>query len=138
MKFDAEQILIQAEVPPTLQRVAILTDLYENRTHTTIDEMLERLKAKFPKFTQRTIYNTLNLYVEKQLISGLTIDERCMRYDFNRQFHAHFRCRNCGRIWDFDTKNPKLKLPFAAKIDETQFYAFGICKECEKKLTNNN
>ena len=94
--FTAEAYLKAAGITPTLQRTIVMDDLYHNRTHATIEEIYERLSAHYPKVTQRTIYNTINLFVAKGLVSELTIDEKCARYDFDTSVHTHFQCTDCG------------------------------------------
>ncbi len=134
--FDAEKRLLEAGIAPTLQRLAVLEDLYKHRTHATTDEILSRLRQRFPKFTQRTVYNALNLFVEKGVIATISIDENCARYDYMTDFHAHFRCRECGTIFDIDMQPMSAKMPFAAKIDSEQHFLYGICNDCQKKQQN--
>ena len=133
---NAEKYLAAYGIAPTLQRIAVIDDLYHHRTHATVDEILGRLSQKYPKFTQRTVYNALNLFVEKGLISELNIDGVSAHYDFDVQFHGHFRCTHCGRIFDFKMRQPRAAAQSCGRVESAQYYAYGICSDCIKKEKN--
>lgn len=128
---NAETYLADHGIAPTLQRIAVIDDLYRHRTHATADEILARLCRQYPKFTQRTVYNALNLFVEKGLVSALNIDGVSTRYDFDTRFHGHFRCTRCGRIFDFALRRPE-GVP-CGHVESAQYYAYGVCDECAEK-----
>ncbi|MGN0187642.1 MAG: Fur family transcriptional regulator [Paludibacteraceae bacterium] len=136
--FTAEAYLSAAGISPTMQRTMVLNDLYYHRTHATIDEICERLRTRYPRFTQRTVYNTLNLFVSKGLVSELTIDNKCSRYDFDTRFHAHFQCTHCGTIFDIYTTKMQYKLPHGCIGNTEQHYIYGICAACNKQQNRTN
>lgn len=127
---NAETYLADHGIAPTLQRIAVIDDLYSHRTHATADEILERLCSRYPKFTQRTVYNALNLFVEKGLVSELNIDGVSARYDFDTRFHGHFRCTHCGRIFDFAMCRLAANSVPCGRVESAQYYAYGVCRTC--------
>ncbi len=131
--IDAETYLTAYGIVPTLQRIAVVDDLYRHRTHATADEILERLCQKYPKFTQRTVYNALNLFVEKGLIAALNVDGASTHYDFDAQFHGHFCCTQCGRIFDFKMRQPRAAARACGRVESAQYYAYGLCNACTEK-----
>ena len=93
------------------------------------------LKDDIPTLSKTTVYNTLNLFIEKGIALLITIDESETRYDADTKKHGHFKCRSCGKVVDFD-----LQFETAAsealkgfQIDEQQVYYFGQCDACKER-----
>ena len=61
-----KQYLIEKDIKPSVQRLAVMTYLLEHRTHPTVDEIYSELQDKIPTLSKTTIYNTLKLFVEKK------------------------------------------------------------------------
>ena len=112
--FTAEAYLKAAGITPTLQRTIVMDDLYHNRTHATI-------------------YNTINLFVAKGLVSELTIDEKCAHYDFDTSVHTHFQCTDCGTIFDVHSTRMRYRLPRGFTLQTEQHCTYGICAACNRK-----
>ncbi len=135
-----KQYLLERDIKPSVQRIAVMTYLLEHRTHPTVDEIYLELQDKIPTLSKTTIYNTLKLFVEKKAILSLTIDEKMVRYDGYRQRHAHLFCHGCGKVVDVPLEY-NVELPQTEKTKgfadvETQVYHKGYCAECleAKKL----
>lgn len=71
-----------------------------NRTHPTADEILVSARRKCPTVSRATVYNTLNLLVEKKLISMQTLREGAVVFDPNVQRHHHLIDEETGDIYD--------------------------------------
>lgn len=129
------EYLESKEIKPSLQRIAVMTFLFENRTHPTADEIFGALSPKIPTLSRTTVYNTLDLLVKKGAIIMIDIDTKHKRYDGDISLHAHFKCDTCERIEDIEIKESTLtnsNAPQGAKIRDTQLLYKGICKECNK------
>ena len=63
-----KQYLLERDIKPSVQRIAVMTYLLEHRTHPTVDEIYLELQDKIPTLSKTTIYNTLKLFVEKKAI----------------------------------------------------------------------
>ena len=125
-------------IRPSVQRIAIMRYLLKNLTHPTADEVFESLRRQIPTLSKTTVYNTLKLFVENGAAIYIGIDEKNARFDGVINPHAHFRCKDCGRIIDLPM-NPDYFLPkdFSGTIDETYFYLKGLCEKCKRsKLAN--
>jgi Fur family transcriptional regulator, peroxide stress response regulator len=125
--------LRQFSIKPSVQRSAVMDFLLKNRTHPTIDEIYSALSPMMPTLSKTTVYNTLDLFVERGAVRALAIDEKNARYDVDISAHAHFLCRNCGAICDiFDLKPTLFQLPETSKlkIDSVEISYFGICESC--------
>ncbi len=131
-------------IKPSVQRIAIMSYLMEHHTHPTVDEIYTALAPAIPTLSKTTVYNTLKLLSEQGAAQTLTIDERNTCYDANTTPHAHFLCKQCGKIYDVEYDQEKLneiknENVNGLTIQETHYYFKGICKQCmeEKRLNNN-
>jgi Fe2+/Zn2+ uptake regulation proteins len=125
--------LRQFSIKPSVQRSAVMDFLLKNRIHPTIDEIYSALSPMMPTLSKTTVYNTLDLFVERGAVRALAIDEKNARYDVDISAHAHFMCRNCGAIRDiFDLKPTLFQIPDTDKfkIDSVEISYFGVCGNC--------
>lgn len=134
-KEASKEILLKHGLKPTFQRLAIYDFLDENRIHPTVDQIYNNLHHKIPTISKTTIYNTLNIFLQKNLIQELTISGTEMHYDINVSPHHHFYCTNCRRVIDLDIDYPndhdEIKMVNGHLIQEVHVYFKGICKDCK-------
>ncbi|NLW55308.1 MAG: transcriptional repressor [Firmicutes bacterium] len=119
-------------IRPTHQRLEILKYLAEHRVHPTAEMIYSSLKTEIPTFSKTTVYNTLKLLEKKGVISALATVEDQIRYEANLTPHGHFKCIQCGRLFDFELTGV---LPPRTEIDghqvlECQVMVKGICRQC--------
>jgi Fe2+ or Zn2+ uptake regulation protein len=131
----ARQYLLSFGVRPSVQRVAVMDYLMNHRTHPTAEEIYGALKERIASLLRMTVYNTLKMLSGVRAVREIDIDGHTMRYDGFTDFHAHFMCRNCGRIEDIAIADPA---PFSAveatgTVDDMQFLLKGCCAKCAKK-----
>lgn len=126
-------------VKPTLHRIKILEYLQENMSHPTVDRIYEDIVKIIPTISKTTVYNTLKIFVEHEIITELTITGNETHYEMNHdnEQHHHFYCTQCKTIYDIEsdcdhqcTKKTEIG---GNKINSYQCYYRGICKECLKK-----
>jgi len=97
---DAISILRQCAIQPTPQRIAVVEYVLKSKTHPSADEVLSYARKKCPTVSRATVYNTLNLLVEKRLIGMQTIKEGAVVFDPNLKRHHHFVDDETGDIYD--------------------------------------
>jgi Fe2+ or Zn2+ uptake regulation protein len=97
---DAIDILRDCGIQPTPQRIAVVECVLNNKFHPTADEVLERARRKCPTVSRATVYNTLNLLVEKGLLRTQLLREGTVVFDPNVQKHHHFIDEKTGVIYD--------------------------------------
>ncbi len=97
---DPIAILRQCQVQPTPQRIAVVECVLKSKTHPTADEVLVFARKKCPTVSRATVYNTLNLLVEKGLIGTQTLREGAVVFDPNVERHHHFIDQETGEIFD--------------------------------------
>jgi Fe2+ or Zn2+ uptake regulation protein len=129
------ECLEKNNIHSSYHRLKILKYLMDYKTHPTVDMIYKDLSKEIPTLSKTTIYNTLNLFLKKGIVTGLTIDENEVRYDYNTKPHAHLKCIKCGCVYDIDLKCPLFykKMIGGHKITEHHIYLKGVCKECLKK-----
>lgn len=132
--LESHQYLLKHSIKPSIQRTAVMDFLLKNRIHPTIDEIYSALSPTMPTLSKTTVYNTLDVFVEKGAVRELVIDEKNARYDVDVSAHAHFICRSCGKVHDIFNLNQELfKLPenTGFTIDMVDISYFGICSQCK-------
>ena len=136
-RSEARQRLMKCGVRPSAQRVAIMQYLLTHYTHPTIDEIYNSISPIIPTLSRTTVYNTLRMFSEVGAAQMITIDDHHVSYDGKIQPHAHFVCRRCGTIKDFQdipeipSKHPH-RIQEGCFIDEVQVYYKGLCPECQQ------
>ena len=120
-------------VKPSYQRLKIYEFLLDNRIHPTVDAIYKKLSPQIPTLSKTTVYNTLNLFVEKEMLNVIVIDENQTRYDIDRSLHGHFKCNECNEIYDIKLSDEILSGEKLQKfnINEYHLYFKGSCKTCE-------
>jgi len=100
MKPDEAALLEERGIKPSAQRVAIARYVLHTDEHPSADEVWARVKQAFPMVSRATIYNTLNLFVEKGLLGHLVLTEGRLVFDSNVDKHHHFIDEDTGKIYD--------------------------------------
>ena len=68
---------------------------YSRHEHLSADQVLAIVNQRHPETSRATVYNTLNLFVEKKLIREVIVDPSRVFYDPNTAPHYH--------LYDVDT-----------------------------------
>ncbi|MBN2558900.1 MAG: transcriptional repressor [Clostridia bacterium] len=127
-----KNLLIQKNIRPSMHRIKILEYLLANETHPTADRIYNALSAELPTVSRMTVYNTLAIFTERELVHEISIGENESRYDIVTEPHGHFKCTSCGTIYNFDIKADLLASiePVDFKVMERDVYFKGICPKC--------
>ncbi|MGZ5491385.1 MAG: Fur family transcriptional regulator [Nitrososphaeraceae archaeon] len=128
--------LVEKNIKPSYQRIKILEYLITKRNHPTVDKIFNDLIKEIPTLSKATVYNTLDLFKKANLAIVVTIENNETRYDAKVASHGHFKCENCGNIYDFDVNIDNLPVDSLEhfKINEKNVYFKGVCPKC---LSNN-
>ncbi|PID81211.1 MAG: transcriptional repressor [Clostridiales bacterium] len=110
----------------------VLEYLMNDDTHPTADVIFTNIHAKSPLISKATVYNTLNLFVEKGLISTMMSDKLEVRYDIVSSAHGHFVCKSCGKVYNFDYNQENHYSGLEGfDIENEEIVLKGICKNCK-------
>ena len=124
--------LIKRKIKPSYQRIKILEYLINNRCHPTAEQIFNEVHKDIPTLSRSTVYNTLNLFMEADMLRIITIEDNETRYEIGMHDHGHFKCQVCGEIYDFDININALATDDlnGFKISDKNVYFNGICPKC--------
>ncbi len=127
-----KEYLTQNNVKPSYPRLRIMEYLTERRNHPTADMIFHALVEEMPTLSKATVYNTLNLFAEKKVVMPINIENNEIRYDATVSLHGHFKCLECGAVYDFTVHHIEHELEELKgfQIDNKNVYYKGICPEC--------
>jgi Fe2+ or Zn2+ uptake regulation protein len=127
-----EGLLKIHNIKPSLHRIKVLQYLLERRNHPTVDMIYKELLGDIPTLSKTTLYNSLNLLVEKGIVTIITIEEGEMRYDADTSLHGHLKCIKCGQIYDISLQLSVLDISGLDKfeVQESHIYFKGLCPIC--------
>lgn len=129
---DLSTELINRNIRPSHQRIKVLEYLNKNQCHPTVDQIFKDLHSEIPTLSKSTIYNTLNLFLEAGLIKVITIEYNETRYDTITENHGHFKCEECGAIFNFNIDIDSLATEELTgfKVLDKNVYFKGVCPRC--------
>jgi Fur family iron response transcriptional regulator len=96
------EVLRRHGINPTHQRIEIAHAMYSRHEHLSADQVLASVNERHPETSRATVYNTLNLFVEKRLIREVIVDPNRVFYDPNTAPHYHLYDVRTGRLTDID------------------------------------
>lgn len=99
---DAIELLRANGINPTHQRIEIAHALHSRCEHLSADQVMAIVNEHHPETSKATVYNTLNLFVEKKLVREVVIDPSKLYYDPNLSDHHHLFDVTTGQITDID------------------------------------
>jgi Fur family transcriptional regulator, iron response regulator len=109
VKRDLIELLREHGIQPSAQRVAVAEYALATEDHPSADEVWDRVRKTFPMLSRATVYNTLNLFVEKGLLQALVISEGKVVFDPKTERHHHFIDDESGRIHDIPWDSLQVK-----------------------------
>lgn len=146
-----KKMLKEKGLKVTNQRLLVLEVLASQRDrHMTAEDIYELVKEDYPEIGLATIYRTVQLLLDMQLVDRINLDDGCVRYEIGDLFdgemkhhHHHLICRTCGKVLPF--KNDLLdelegyieeKMGFHVLDHELKLY--GQCSECLDKKSGTD
>ncbi len=122
--------LKEYNINPSNIRLQLLDILLSKKNHPTAFNLYEELLKSIPTLSKTSIYNTLDIFIENNLVKAINIDEGESRFDIVTNDHGHFKCRVCGKIFDFDLGERDYKDLSEFQIIDEKVQLYGICKDC--------
>lgn len=87
----------------TPERFAVLEEIYETDDHIDADELYVRLKQKGTGISRATVYNTLELLIECELVVRHQFGKNQAKYEraYSYWQHDHLICLDCNELFEF-------------------------------------
>lgn len=133
--------LQKAGIKLTHQRLEVFREVAKSIDHPDAETVFKAVRERVPVISLDTVYRTLWLLVDLNLIDTLGHPHERIRFDANMAAHHHFVCDKCGMTRDFYSGElDGLKIPDSVKalgtIEKTRVEVIGVCANCKK--TNKN
>jgi Fur family iron response transcriptional regulator len=120
--LNAAQRLRQAGVPLTVPRLEIARVLLTEPVHLAADQVLALVRERSPETSRATVYNTLRLFREKNLVRELIVDPERVVYDSNTDPHYHLYDVDTGQLTDVSADELRVvgmpQLPCHVELDQ--------------------
>ena len=122
----------------TAQRRAVIQAITSSQDHLTPATIYKKVRHDHPNIGLVTIYRTLEILAELQLICELHAGGTCRSYTISTpQHHHHLICSNCGTVIDFTGHDlveleQGLSKESGFRIDGHLLEFFGLCQSCQK------
>lgn len=124
----------------TPERFSVLEEIYTNNGHYNADELFLNMKNKGSRISRATVYNTLEILVECNLVDGHQFGHNHTHYErrLGYKHHDHLVCNYCDNIIEFSMPELEMlqdemceRLGFAAERHSLEI--FGMCQSCRNK-----
>lgn len=130
--------LLENGIRPLRKRALIYSYLITRKNHPTVETIYKDLLPDVPTLSKTTVYNVLNLFLEKNLVQALNIEGNELRYDADTSSHGHFKCSECGKVYDFDVdSNSYPQIPLEGFVShQVHYFVVGQCQTCNLARQN--
>lgn len=139
-----KKVISKSGYKVTTQKILILEVMINDSHHLSAKDIHDKLKQK--NIGIATIYRSLNLFIELNIIKKIEIDNITyyeMKIFSKNPFHIHFKCSKCGSIIDINNKDinidyigiiRKVELEENFEIDDSDIMFKGICDKCKEDI----
>ncbi|HHH19740.1 MAG TPA: transcriptional repressor [Campylobacterales bacterium] len=138
---DFKQLLKSNNLKQTKQRERILEVIYSNKGHFTPEDIYNLIKEDSPdvKLGIATVYRTLALLEEGNIVSSISFGAQGKKYEFGlKEHHDHLVCTECGKIEEFmddfiEKRQELIAKQHNFKMTDHIMKIVGVCEACQKK-----
>jgi Fur family peroxide stress response transcriptional regulator len=121
----------------TSQRRLILDVLKESNEHLEVDAVYDIAKQRAPGLSLATVYRTLALLKEMELVEEHRLGEGHSHYEaVQEEPHYHFTCQRCGKVIEFETPlvaeiKRRLCEREGIQVTRAHLHFTGHCRDCQ-------
>ena len=99
------EVLRSYGINPTHQRIEIAHAIFSRGEHLSAEQIRVLVNDRTSETSKATVYNTLNLFLQKKLIREVIVDPSKVFYDPNPDPHHHFYNVDTGELTDIDARD---------------------------------
>ena len=142
-KENFKKMLKEKGLKVTNQRLLVLEVLADHRDkHMTAEDIYELVKEDYPEIGLATIYRTVQLLREMQLVDRINLDDGCLRYEMSYLFvgekkhhHHHMICKTFWKVVPFeedllDELERLVEQETGFRVSDHELKFYGQCEEC--------
>ena len=133
-------IIAENEYKLTTQRKIVVDIILSNEDkHFNCDEIYDEIRKIDSNIGLATIYRTLKLFVELDILTELNFGDGSIRYDIkclsDGHNHHHLICTKCGKIIEvkddsLEELEREIEKIYGFQVENHKCKFTGICKEC--------
>lgn len=138
---DLKDILKERGYKLTPQRRAVLNVIIDNNDkHLSSEEVYDYVKKDCPEIGLATVYRTLQLLSDLDVITKINFDDGCARFELNINAgdhqHHHAICSNCGQVVEIeldllDELEEEIKKNYGFEVKDHRVQLYGLCEKCK-------
>ena len=143
-----KEMLKEKGLKVTNQRLIVLEVLAEHKDrHMTAENIYDLVREDYPEIGLATIYRTVQLLLEMQLVDRINLDDGCVRYeireildgkDRGQHRHHHLICKSCGKVFSFwhdflDELECHIEEETGFHVLDHELKFYGHCRECKRE-----
>ncbi|GAB6181871.1 Fur family transcriptional regulator [Desulfotomaculum defluvii] len=127
----------------TPQRQIILKVMLENKDkHLSAEDVYNLVKRKAPDVGLATVYRTLELFLEHEIIHSINFGDGRKRYEYgdnsDGHHHHHAICLKCGKILEINEDfleelEKQVTQDYGFIVTDHELKIFGYCNDCKEK-----
>jgi Fur family ferric uptake transcriptional regulator len=115
----------------------ILSAIENSDSHISAEEIYTQVRAHYPQVNISTVYRTLELLKELELVTEISLGDGRVRYHcMGKGHHHHLVCQECGEIIDVEESilNPlwaEIQQRYNFKVNMKHVALSGLCSKCQ-------
>lgn len=120
----------------TEPRRILIRHIFATHKHFDADELVSDLQAAGRRVSRATVYRTLRLLVEANLLRELRLTNRsAYEHDYGYPSHDHLHCTECNKVVEFRNDairqlRESVSLEHGFRAEGHRFVVTGVCPSC--------